>query len=115
MLPEKNALQHYTELTVGMSHQRPVVAMVWGTTCAPCALLKPKLQALSDRFGFPLVLIQAEKAMPYVREFKVRAVPTVLVFNRGSEVLRFTGDRPEDEVRVALAKVGAFQQPLTGV
>lgn len=110
-----NALERIQNLLVSPSHKRPIVALVWGATCAPCRTLKPKLQALTERHSTSLCLVKAEDDMDVVRELKVRAVPTVLVFNRGQEVLRFTGDKSEDDLYRALARVGAFQQPLPNV
>lgn len=110
-----NALERFQTLVVLPSHRRPIVALLWGASCAPCRSLKPKLQALTERHGVSLCLIAAEENMAVVRDLKVRAVPTVLVYSRGIELTRFTGDKSEDDLYRALARVGTFQQPLTGV
>ena len=97
---------------VGASHQQPIVAVVWAEWCRPCGSLKGKLQAICDAHRTPLVRIDAEKLVPLARELRVRSVPTVMVFNRGKEILRFSGDKTAGELETILMKTGAFQQPL---
>ena len=95
------------------SHTQPVVAVVWADSCPPCATLKPKLAALSKQYCFPVVRINGLEARELALSLRVRSVPTVMVFNREVEVLRFSGDKSAEDLKLALARVGTFQQALT--
>lgn len=100
------------EALVDASHVQPTVAVVWAAWCGPCRSLKPKLEALALKHNFPLVRIDGGTHADLARHLKVRAVPTVIVYRRGQEITRFSGDKSESDLAIALGKVGTFQQPL---
>lgn len=91
------------------SHQKPVVALVWGDPCAPCASLKPKLLQLSEKHGFPLAMVNGMKHKHVALGLRVRSVPTVVVWINGKELLRFSGDKTIEDLETTLARVGTFQ------
>lgn len=114
MMTEANNLQAFQESVLRASHTQPVVAAFYAVWCAPCKSLKPKLERVCRDKGVPLVGIDSglAEAREVIMDQKVRSVPTVIVFVRGREVLRFAGDKTTDDIHIALAKCGAFQQPL---
>jgi putative thioredoxin len=102
----------YQKDVIDASHKQPVVAVFWADWCGPCKLLKPKLEKLQAEHSFGYARVNVGESKGLAMDNRVRAVPTVVVYNRGTEVLRFAGDKSEGDLRVALMKVGAFQQSL---
>jgi thioredoxin 1 len=109
------SVEDFKERVIDASHIRPVVAVFTSASCMPCKSLKPKLLKLLEDQKVPSAQVEAELARSVFMDQKVRSVPTVIAFNRGAEVLRFSGDKARDELYLALAKVGVFQMPLEGV
>lgn len=67
--------------------------------CVPCDRLEPKLEEVTDNNDIPVKEIQVEEDMEKVREYKVRASPTVVLLDdSGEEVDRFSGDKDVEKV-----------------
>jgi len=79
-----------------------VIVDFYTDICVPCKIMKPVLEKVfaDPKFkGVTLVFFDASNP-DEVAPFGVRAVPTIIVFNSGSEVLRHVGTCSQD----ALAK-----------
>jgi thioredoxin len=75
----------------------PVIVDVWSSTCAPCRQLVPVLIRVATKYdGRIRVAELSTDAEPrLIAKLGVRATPTILVFERGQEVGRMAGFRPE--------------------
>ncbi|WP_306520387.1 bacillithiol system redox-active protein YtxJ [Gemmatimonas sp.] len=71
----------------------PVLVDVWAAWCQPCVTLKPVMQRLAESYsGRATVLtLDADTNLEMVTAFDVRALPTVLLFDRGALVARQSG------------------------
>lgn len=67
-----------------------LVAYISRPECGVCVSLKPKVQALLDRYGLPGVYVDAEAHPAEAGQRVVFTVPTVLAFDEGREVGRFS-------------------------
>lgn len=68
------------------------IVLFSATWCGPCKQLKKWIESDPDINSSIDLLIVDE----YVRElapYKVKSVPTLLVFENGEEIARFTGDK----------------------
>lgn len=60
--------------------------------CAPCRMLKPRLEALSEDYGdIQFFAMDVEKNEAYARRFGIRSIPTLLFFKGGQVVHTVTG------------------------
>ncbi|MCB9522585.1 MAG: thioredoxin family protein [Myxococcales bacterium] len=66
------------------------VVYVSRAECRVCVSLKPKVADLADRYGIPMVYLDAELHPAEAGQRVVFAVPTILVFDEGREVGRFS-------------------------
>jgi len=66
--------------------------------CVPCDRLEPKLEEAVNERSLEVEEVNVEDNMDKVREFKVRASPTVVALEDGEEVDRFTGDKDKEKV-----------------
>jgi thioredoxin 1 len=71
----------------------PVLIDVWAEWCAPCKALEPVMQRLAEQFEgqVRIAKLDADANLETVTRFGVRALPTLLLFDRGTLVERFAG------------------------
>jgi thioredoxin 1 len=56
--------------------------------CAPCRMLKPRLEALSEEYGdIEFLSMDVDKNEAFAQKFAVRSIPTLLFF-KGGELVR---------------------------
>jgi len=86
---------------------QPVLVDVWAPWCAPCVALKPVLERVAEQLAgrVRVLTLNADENVDTVTRFGVRALPTVLLFDRGALVDRLTGAHPIDRYLALLAPV----------
>lgn len=85
----------------------PVVVDFWASWCRPCHALAPTIDKLNENLEGKAkvgkVNIDANGSL--AANYKVSAIPTVIIFKNGEEVTRFVGLRSEESLREAVEKV----------
>lgn len=76
-----------------LSHKQPVVVDVWADWCGPCKMLAPQFSAAEEELKGKarFVKLDADKNQKLVRQYQVRALPTLLFFKDGQLVDRSSG------------------------
>ena len=70
---------------------------VW---CAPCRMLKPRLEALSEEYGdIEFLSMDVDKNEAFAQKFSVRSIPTLLFF-KGGELVRTVVGVPTEKTLV---------------
>jgi thioredoxin 2 len=79
----------------------PVLLDLWATWCGPCRMVSPALERLAQAYAgrIKLVKVDVDRAPGLSRRFEVRAVPTLVVLDRGRVVARQSGAAPEPVLR----------------
>jgi thioredoxin 2 len=74
----------------------PVLVDLWATWCGPCRMVSPALEQLATERAGQLKLVKVDvDASPQVSQrFSVRAVPTLLLMDRGQVLARQAGAAP---------------------
>jgi thioredoxin 2 len=82
----------------------PVLVDLWATWCGPCRMVSPALEQLAaERAGtLKLVKIDVDAAPALAGRFTVRAVPTLLLIDRGRVLARQSGAAPVAALRTWL-------------
>ncbi|MFC9760451.1 thioredoxin [Rhodococcus jostii] len=82
----------------------PVLVDLWATWCGPCRMVSPALEQLArERAGqIKLVKVDVDAAPQTAERFTVRAVPTLLVMDRGEVLARQAGAAPVPQLRTWL-------------
>lgn len=82
----------------------PVLVDLWATWCGPCRMVSPALEQLArERAGqIKLVKVDVDAAPRTAERFTVRAVPTLLVMDRGEVLARQAGAAPVPQLRTWL-------------
>lgn len=94
--------ENYQELQNSVKKSGVVLLDCFTTWCGPCKMMAPEIETLSkDYEGRALVAkVDVEAVGEAGRDFKITAVPTIIIFKDGVEVAREMGYKP----KAALAK-----------
>ena len=85
-----------------------VLVDFWATWCAPCRMMAPVLNDVaSDLSGNSKVgKVNIEQFQSLAQKFKVRSIPTLILFKNGIEINRFVGLKSKEFLLKEIAKVG---------
>ncbi len=91
-------LDDFDEKVIRASHQQPVLVDLWADWCAPCRVIAPILQQALDEYDGRVLLAKVEvdedENMKLAGQYQVRGFPTIILFQKGEEVARFSGAKP---------------------
>lgn len=69
----------------------------YATWCGPCRMFGPVFEEVSKDEDFNFVKLDVDKYSDIAREYGVMSIPTIILFENGKEVKRFTGFMTKDE------------------
>src|SRR5262245_11658268 len=89
------------------SHELPVMVDFWSSSCPPCRIIGPMLEALAqEKAGaFLLAKVNLDHCPNLVMQFGIEAVPTVQVFRNGKAAHGFVGLMPDDQLRAFVDRI----------
>ena len=83
----------------------PVLVDFFGDHCGPCRMLKPVLVALAESMGDKVKVVTVDVATNerLVNDYRISAVPTLIVFKEGKELHRMVGLKDMKYLKETLA------------
>jgi putative thioredoxin len=96
--------QDFEEKVLLASSTTPVLVDFWAEWCPPCRALTPVLEKVvrAGAGAVRLAKVDADENMKLAGRYGLRGFPTVILFENGAEVGRFSSMRPESFVRAFL-------------
>ena len=65
--------------------------------CGPCRMFGPVFEETSKENDFSFVKLDVDKYSDIARKYGVMSIPTIILFENGNEVKRFTGFMSKEE------------------
>lgn len=75
------------------------------TWCGPCQMLSSVLEKMSETVDYNIIKVDTDEYSNLPTEFKVRSLPTMLVFKNGEHVETLVGFLTEDEINKKMKKI----------
>jgi thioredoxin 1 len=75
-----------------------VLVDFWAAWCAPCRMMAPVLNEIAGELNGKAHIgkVNVEQYQSLAQKFKVRGIPTMILFKDGKEVNRFVGVKSKD-------------------
>lgn len=90
--------------TVVLEADVPVLVDFYADWCAPCRALAPILEQLAQETqDVRIVKVNVDQAPNLAAQYRVSAIPTLILFNQGKPVQRMTGLMSKEELKRVLA------------
>ena len=95
--------QNFRQKTKG----KVVLVDFWASWCAPCRMMAPVLNDVSAELSgnSHVGKVDIQQYQSLANKFKVRNIPTMILFKNGTEVNRFVGIKSKDFLLKEIAKV----------
>lgn len=94
----------FQKLVVDASHEQPVLVDFWAEWCAPCKVILPILEKITESYQGELLLakVNCDVEHALVQHFGIQSLPIVVLFKEGKPVEHFQEALPESTVRALL-------------
>jgi thioredoxin 1 len=84
----------------------PVLVDFWAEWCAPCKMIAPVLDELSGEYDgkVKFTKVNVDDNPHMAQHYRVRGIPTLLVFSGGEAVDQIVGAQPKAKLKEVLDK-----------
>ncbi len=83
-----------------LASEKPVLVDFWATWCMPCRMLAPTVEEVADETEGRAVVgkVNVDEEMELARRYRVASIPTLIVFENGTEVRRSVGVVEKEDI-----------------
>ena len=90
-----------------LSYEQPVLVDFWAEWCAPCKMIAPLIEDLSNEYEgkIKFVKLNVDDSPDTAAQFGIRGIPTLLIFHNGQPVDQVVGAVPKNALKGRLDNV----------
>jgi thioredoxin len=94
--------------SVVLQADRPVLVDCWAPWCGPCRMIAPVMDQLAAESGgrYLIAKLNTDENRGVASQFRIDAIPTMLLFNNGQLVDRIVGLQPKQVLQAKLHQLG---------
>jgi thioredoxin 1 len=83
-----------------ISSEVPILVDFSADWCGPCKMLAPILKQVKDELGdaIKIIKIDVDKNQPLAAKYRVKGVPTMILFKQGKQLWRQSGVLQKQEI-----------------
>ena len=84
-----------------ISSEQPVLVDFWAEWCAPCKMIAPIVEELSNEYQgqVKFTIVDVDENPEVAQKYGVRGIPTLLIFNDGAPVDQLVGALPKKTIK----------------
>lgn len=76
----------------------------WAEWCGPCKMLGPVLEEIASETEYKICKVDVDRNSELSSQYKIRSIPTILIFKNGEKIDQLVGFKPKDELLQILSQ-----------